>query len=835
MAISVKVLCALLVSSLLASFVPRAEPVVFAELTIDPIAVGPGYALAEIDGDDPLMPAKMRLAHAQRQPVTCTANSSTALQNCINSSAGGDTINLASVSFPVDGSFRLPRRPSSDNTDVVIKGSNPAPSVLSNAYPNSYHRGSFTRLTPAMTAKMPKLVGVSTLGTPVLQFLEGSHHWRFEGLEITTDGKYLTPALVSSSHADIHHITFDQNFLHPQEEVGELTTNIAVRSTESAFIVSGHHWTWTRNAIQGFTGHAPAANGSYRLNANSILVGYIADSLIENNLLEANGQIFLSGGGGVDPAHQAKATNITYTSATFSNTKDLDVGDYFAIYSRALHENHRLPHTGSPNVIVEGEGHYANGRILTVNHQTGAVTFTHLTSGLDYRTVNLNLWGATGGTYTLTFQGRTTGPLPWNASYAEIAAALVTLGNLAPNQFIVGEGIYAPIVIRIGRNRQGQPVGPWLFPTPLALDSDYGSPLSVNGANLTGGIRSASATIKTGESFRPLEGTPSNPLADAPDSGADVRWEGTQSHDVMIRRNIIAHHREWTAVTGSVKGFAEVKGGDHVTFDGNIFSGEGTTIIWTARNQGDGGSSPWSDVSYSKVTNNIFDTTGYTNAFALEDGAHENSISHDILLSNNLFVNPDMGQSNPWIRLQSGYNVTITHNTVFACNDLIYGVSYVPSRSPVIKDNIFRPGRYPSPCVDGPGPCWPGNVASNNLIVNNLGINRSLIDGFFSTFGANAGWIENSLAAVGFTNPSPNLDLSGDYRLKPGSRYKAGGTRQASDGKDLGVDFAELIAALGFDPFTGGAALPAATPSPAAIPAPSPAPVRPRRVTPISN
>src|SRR6185295_548798 len=252
---------------------------------------------------------------------------------------------------------------------------------------------------------------------------------------------------------------------------------------------------------------------------------------------------------------------------------------------------------------------------------------------------------------------------------------------------------------------------------------------------------------------------------DAPTDGADVRWEGTQTHNVMIRRNIIAHHPEWTAVTGSVKGFAEVKGGDHVNFDGNIFSGEGTTMIWTVRNQGDGGSSPWSEVSYSQVTNNIFDVTGYTNAFALEDGAQQNVVSHDILLHNNLFLNPDYAHPNPWIKVQSGYNVTITHNTVFAGQDLIYGVSYQPTTNTVVKDNIFRPARYPAPCTDGPGPCWPSNVAAGNLILNDRGVNDAYIQDFFNTFGAGAGWKENSLAAVGFVNANANLDGTGDYRL----------------------------------------------------------------------
>ncbi|HEY6122770.1 MAG TPA: hypothetical protein VIV66_22640 [Pyrinomonadaceae bacterium] len=602
-----------------------------------------------------------------------------------------------------------------------------------------------------------------------------------------------------------------------------------MRSTESAFIISGHHLTWRHNAIQGFTGSAPRANGSYRLNANSILVGYLADSLIENNLLEANGQLFFSGGGGVNPAHQATASNITFTSATFSNTTDLEVGDLFAIRSQAIGDNHRLPNTYTPNVIVDSVGHYVTGKVTSVNHATGAVTYDNLNASIGYRSIDLNLWGATAGTYTLTFMGQTTAPLAWNASYDDIKTALGNLSNLDANEILVNQGIYAPINIRLGVDANGQPFGRWAYPTLLSYSAEFGAPITVNYANLSGGIRTASATIKSSESFHPVEGSVTNPLADAPVKGADVRWKGTQSHNIMIRRNIIAHHPEWTRVTGSVKGFAEVKGGDHVTFDGNIFSGEGTTIIWTVRNQGDGGSSPWSDVSYSKVTNNIFDVTGYTNAFALEDGAQQNAVSHDIDLSNNLFVNPDMVKAdNPWIKLQSGYNVRITHNTVFADQDLIYGVSYVPSQGAVVKDNIFRVARYSAPCVDGPGPCWPGSKASNNLILNNLSLNRSWMDDFARAFPGPL-WIENSLTAIGFGKPSANLDITGDYRLKPDSPYHAGNPRQASDGKDVGVDFDQLYNAVygaGTPPASTGA-------TPTTSPMPSSSPVtRPRRYRP---
>lgn len=756
-------------------------------------------------------PNVMARAGFWRPPVTCNGTNAATLQTCISNAVGGDTILVtAGATINVNGSFQFPNRSVSDTTDVLVTTSGTIPTQFATTWPNSYTNGAFTRLNPSLATNMPKLVGVDALGVPVLRFLAGSHHWKIQGMEVRNNGTVLTTTLVSTDDENVHHITLDQNYLHPFEEVGDLTTNIAVRTTESALAINGHHWTVTRNCVQGFTGHAPAANGGDRLNANSILISYLADSLIENNLLEANGQIFFSGGGGTDPAHVATATNISFTQATFSSTTDLDVGDYFAIYSQAIGDNHRLPHTSTPGLIVDSVGHYVTGQVTAVNHSTNVVNYDNLNASIGYRSVDLNLWGATAGTYTLTFMGQTTTALAFDATFAQIQTALENLSNIVPGEILVGPGIYGPVNIRIGVDASGRPFGQWAYPTKLTYSAEFGAPITINYSNLSGGIRTASATIKSSESYHPVEGSVANALADAPVNGASVRWEGVQSHNNIIRKNIIAHHPEWTAVTGSVKGFVEVKGCDHLTFDANIFSGEGTTIINTVRNQGDGGSSPWSSVSYQTVTNNLFDVTGYADAIILEDGAQQNTPSHDMLVSNNLFLNPDYEHPNPWVKVQAGYNVTITHNTVFA-QGLVFGYSPQPSSGLVIKDNILRPYGYTSPCTDGPGPCYPAATSGNNLLLNNKGLNPTQITEWFNNFPG--GWSETSASAI-FTAPDTNLDpdgveskfsLPGNYRVKAGSPYKAGGARQASDGKDVGLDYVAFVAAFGgFDPTDPG-------------------------------
>lgn len=759
--------------------------------------------------------------------VATTTELETALAAC----TFGDTIKLAhGASFALEegGSFHFPDK-GVGTSYITVTTDNPSgiPSQLSTDYPYSYAGGTFTRLNSTISADMPKMVQWQS--TPVILLEAFSHHWKFVGLEITNlfHGLQVTDLINDASttlDSVPHHIIFDQCYMHPEEEVGDLSTTIQYRSVESCFEFSVTDSEIMNCCVQGFTGHSRAEfelgvplDDITRLNANSLLFGTGIRVNVHNNLLESNGQVFFGGGGDFDPAHTGTATSITFTSATFSQTTDLEVGDIFAIYDRQLSENHTAPNAYNPEAIISQEGHYVNGKVLTVNHTTGEVTFTTLTSGLNYRRVNLNLYGATGGTYTLTFQGQTTVPIAWNADADTILLALTNLSNLADDEVSVTPGIYGDWLIRFG-GVDNLPPSSWSYPTLLDYDPTYGSPIIANDIDLVDGVVPPTATIHTAESFSPLEHKVGDANYDVPDEGAIVTWKGLQSNNCTFERNIIAHHPEWTAVTGSVKGFGEIKGGEHITFNGNIFSGEGTGLIWTVRNQGDGGSSPWSNVNYSLITNNLWDRNGEADGPILSDGAHECEVSHDHVISNNIFLRPEWENPvHPWAQVQNGAGVIITHNTIFCVVEFIRTPAFAASENMVIRDNIIRPAGVAMSCTDGTV-CWPAITGDHNLIINNRGVNPDYIDTFFTVVGEGAGWLETDLANVRFVDVSPhldelgqtNFDIFGDYSLDPTSRYATGGDRQASDGTDVGVDMPALIAAMGFNPFTGE---PSANPS----------------------
>ncbi|MGW4114822.1 phage tail tube protein [Actinosynnema sp. NPDC004786] len=83
--------------------------------------------------------------------------------------------------------------------------------------------------------------------------------------------------------------------------------------------------------------------------------------------------------------------------------------------------------------------------------------FSSTTFGAEKQTITVT-GGPTGGDFTLTAQGGTTGDIPWNATAAQIMTALVALPNIDASDVIVTGGPLpgSPVVVTWTGRYQGQ-------------------------------------------------------------------------------------------------------------------------------------------------------------------------------------------------------------------------------------------------------------------------------------------------------------------------------------------------------------------------------------------
>ena len=110
-----------------------------------------------------------------------------------------------------------------------------------------------------------------------------------------------------------------------------------------------------------------------------------------------------------------------------------------------------------------------DGRSFVLSTPASATTTVTTVAGTTYtRVVTISYWGwATGGTFTLTFEGLTTDPIPYNASASELQAALGALPNYAPSDFVVSGSNGGPWTVGIpGTSITGDSSGLTWFPTP---------------------------------------------------------------------------------------------------------------------------------------------------------------------------------------------------------------------------------------------------------------------------------------------------------------------------------------------------------------------------------
>lgn len=774
-------------------------------------------------------------------------STTTQLQDAWTAATFGDTIKCAAgVVFQSPSDQQIIKFANKGvGTDyITITTDGAIPSVFTDTtWPNSQSGTSYTRVTTAMATNMPKFVSVGNQA--VISFNDECHHIKFVGIEFYDDGTKNNPALIGNGDAvggaptpiAPDHIVFESCFIHPFGENGTFDRyGVDLhQSGEAAFILNCTNSRWTKCAIQGWAGlHL---TDDEKQNASPILAITFDNAVVENCLLEGAGPFFLGGGGELNPNNVTTGTGWSYTGATFADITHLSVGDLFRVNSQNLNDNHLEPIYAQPSdkfdnpASIHGViGPNCNGRVQSITPTTGTagtVTFTHLTAGVHYHHFVLHTFGATAGTFKINFMGGESGAIPYNYNKAELIAAFESCSTIQPGDVRIetqaDDGFdFGPTLVVFQGN--------WIAPTPI-------NPPIITANTLTGGSSLAPAGFFSihSESYRNLQDSEDGLITDKPLDGAAIAWDGFQAHDILIQNNIFAHPLEADAPMGGwppeivgVKGFVETKGVTNAVFNANVFTGEPTGFVLTVRSQG--GSTPWASISGLEITNNLWIRSNFAFPLALSDGAYETNASSGVLIHNNLQLNgappDDIGHSSgehPFAQLQFGSDVTITHNTVFNGGRIITVNDESPTTNVIVRDNLFRPYGLSLVVVDplsGAGVAGLSTV-SHNLIVNNKQVNG--VPEWYSQLGLTEnttdGWTENSLEAVPFVALSPNFDpVDAEFpeaplqpkcdvfmnpRLGPSSLYKAGGSRQASDGTDIGCNIPALIIELGYDPFTG--------------------------------
>jgi len=280
--------------------------------------------------------------------------------------------------------------------------------------------------------------------------------------------------------------------------------------------------------------------------------------------------------------------------------------------------------------------------------------------------------------------------------------------------------------------------------------------------------------------------------------GAAPRIAGLVPSDIEIRHNLFSKPLSWkqgdpsyVGLDYSVKNLLELKIAQRVLIDGNEFKNtwpaaqQGWAILFTPR--AESGAAPQAVVQDVTFTNNVIHDVARGFDLAGSDSAPDNTQrTFRIAVHNNLFYALNGASNGPgdFITLVANGipDLSFDHNTVLDTGAIGNIDSGTPSTGFVFQNNIIPHNDYGLTSPKGVGNptltyYFPGAVFQKNVIVTPQWGNLYPQNNFFPP----------SLDQVGF------VDLAGNnFRLSSSSAYK----NAASDGKDLGVDFDALKAAL---------------------------------------
>lgn len=275
--------------------------------------------------------------------------------------------------------------------------------------------------------------------------------------------------------------------------------------------------------------------------------------------------------------------------------------------------------------------------------------------------------------------------------------------------------------------------------------------------------------------------------------GAALPITGQTPCDIEIRRNYFYKPTAWKSLSWSVKNSFELKTGNRVLIEGNVFENNwlnaqnGFAILFSAKD-GDGGAS-WNscnDITFrhNKVLN-VDQGMNIDNGDVGAEGMARVSVENNFLS----VVGQETSQGRMFQILQGPTSLFINHNTGFISN--ADGAVIVAENTPKadlfqFKNNLTSAGLYG---VAGTG-TGIGTATLDGHFTNYTFTNNALIAGSGYTYPSNT-WFPANTTAVKFTNYA-----GGDYSLASDSDYKAGAANDATDNTDLGADWTALNEAV---------------------------------------
>ncbi|HVD91138.1 MAG TPA: carbohydrate-binding protein [Vicinamibacterales bacterium] len=283
--------------------------------------------------------------------------------------------------------------------------------------------------------------------------------------------------------------------------------------------------------------------------------------------------------------------------------------------------------------------------------------------------------------------------------------------------------------------------------------------------------------------------------------GGDPSIPNLVPSNITIRRNLIAKPIAWMTASWTIKNLLEFKNADTVTIEGNTIENnwaagqQGYAIVFTPRNQD--GTAPWTVVQNITVRNNVIrHLAAVFNIFGYDNDATSRQ-TNNIVVSNNLIYDVSTAYSTPanaangWFAIIGNQprDIKFDHNTIDNDgNDTfffyegtppagtpIYGVVLT---SNLLRDNLY--GIFGNSSQEGsvslatyaPGAYVQGNgIGGGDPTRYPVGNEYPTLTQWFTDF---------------VNRPAAN------YQLAPTSLSKGAG----ADGKDIGVDFTALNAAM---------------------------------------